>query len=158
MTDEDFCALYEAHARRLWAYVTRAIRDGAAAEDIVQEAFARVFRAKAMEREDEEHRRRYLYTVATNLIRRRYRGLLDVPLEERAGHSPTSSPEDALAVAQALSGLTRIERQTLWLAYVEGWSWREVGRLLGYREGSIRQVGVRARRRFRELFGESRRR
>ncbi|HVG52776.1 MAG TPA: sigma-70 family RNA polymerase sigma factor [Vicinamibacterales bacterium] len=156
MTDEDFCALYEAHARRLWAYVTRAIRDGAAAEDIVQEAFARVFRAKAMETEDEEHRRRYLYTVATNLIRRRYRGLVEVPFEERAGHSPTSSPENAMAVTQALSGLTRIERQTLWLAYVEGWSWREVGRLLGYREGSIRQVGVRARRRFRELFGESR--
>ena len=153
MRDEDFCALYETHARRLWAYVMRTTRDRASAEDIVQEAFVRVFAAKAMETSDKEHQRRYLYTVATNLIRRRCRGLVEVPLDDDMGQRQPLSREDTMAVSQAFSGLTRIERQTLWLTYVEGWSWREVGRLLGYREGSIRQVGVRARRRLRALLG-----
>lgn len=157
MTDEDFCALYEAHARRLWAYVTRATRDRGAAEDIVQETFARVYRVAAMNEAADEYRRRYLYKVATNLIRRRYRDRASAPLEGNASYTPAPEPDEAMDVARALEGLTPIERRTLWLAYVEGWSWREVADLLGYREGSIRQVGVRARRRFRELFsGETR--
>ena len=153
MTDDDFCALYESHAKRLWAYVFRATRDAAAAEDVVQETFTRTYSAKSLSAADGEHRRRYLYKVATNLIRQRHRRLPDATsndllLEQTA----ESAPDRRLAVTEALNTLSRLERQTLWLAYVEGWSWREVARMLGYREGSIRQVGVRARRRFRAVF------
>jgi RNA polymerase sigma-70 factor (ECF subfamily) len=138
MTDDDFCALYEAHARRLWAYVMRATRDAAAADDIVQETFTRIFTAVAMTSADPEHRRRSLYRVATNLLHRRYRSRADLVMEPRA--------------EQALEALSVVERQTLWLAYAEGWSWREVAQILGYREGSIRHVAVRARHRFRQRF------
>ena len=153
MNDEDFSALYEAHARRLWAYVVRATRDTAAADDIVQEAFLRVFSARSMNAADSEHRRYYLYTVATNLIRRRHRRPMDAPWDETLSRSTATSPDDKLAVEQALNALSDVERQALWLGYVEGWSWREVARMLGYREGSLRQLAVRAKRRFREAFG-----
>jgi RNA polymerase sigma factor (sigma-70 family) len=158
MNDEDFCALYEAQARRLWAYVVRATRDTAAADDIVQDSFARVFSAKSMETADSEHRRHYLYKVATNLIRRRYRRPVEAQLGESSLTSAAISLDEKLAVEQALNALSDVERQTLWLGYVEGWSWREVARMLGYREGSIRQLAVRAKRRFREAFGKPSRR
>jgi len=151
VTDGDFCALYDRHARRLWAYVARMTRSRAAADDIVQEAFVRVFEAAALEGATDDHRRRYLYKVATNLVRRR--GRTEGPEEDWS--EPTSVEFDAderLAVQQALQALPVVEREALWLAYVERWSSREVAAMLGYREGSIRQVITRARRRFAEIF------
>jgi RNA polymerase sigma-70 factor (ECF subfamily) len=156
MNDEEFCALYEAHARRLWAYVARATRDAAVADDIVQDAFVTVFGAKSMETADSEHRRHYLYKVATNLIRRRYRRPVETHLGESSSASGAISLDEKLAVEQALNALSDVERQALWLGYVEGWSWREVARMLGYREGSVRQLAVRAKRRFRDAFGLNR--
>jgi len=153
MTDEDFCALYDAHARRLWAYVVRATGNRAAADDIVQEAFVRVFGAAALGKADSEHRRRYLYKVATNLIRQRYRRPREIELSEAPIASMRDAPEDKLAVERALNTLSEAERQTLWLAHVEGWSHREIARMLRYREGSLRQLAVRARRRFVAALG-----
>ena len=150
MTDEDFCALYETHARRLWAFVVRASGSATAADDIVQEAFVRILGARSMDAAGAEDRRRYLYAIATNLVRRRYRDARDAAAIETV-RTPAAF-DDRLIVERALAALPPIERQTLWLAYVEGWSWREVAAMLGYREGSIRQVAVRARRRFRKVI------
>jgi RNA polymerase sigma-70 factor (ECF subfamily) len=155
MSDEDFCALYDAHARRLWAYVVRATGNAAAADDIVQEAFMRVFDAQRLDRADAEHRRAYLYKVATNLIRRRHRRAPETDLSDAPTASMTAAPEAKLAVERALNTLSEAERQTLWLSYVEGWSHREIARMLGYREGSLRQVAVRAKRRFAAALGLS---
>lgn len=153
MTDEDFCALYDAHARLLWAYVVRATRNRAAADDIVQETFARVWSAKGFDRADTDHRRRYLYLVATNLMRREYkRRGNEGPWDESMSPGVTESHDDALAVERALSVLSQVERQTLWLAHVERHSHREIARMLRYREGSVRQVAVRAKRRFIEAW------
>jgi RNA polymerase sigma-70 factor (ECF subfamily) len=155
MTDEAFCALYEAHASRLWAYVARASGNAAVADDIVQEAFMRAFEAKRLREADMEHRRRYLYKIAANLIRRRYRRAAEVELTEGLELSGSSGTEESVAVAQALERLSQVERQTLWLAHVEGWSLGEIASTLGYREGSLRHVAVRARRRFLQaLRGE----
>jgi RNA polymerase sigma factor (sigma-70 family) len=127
-------------------------RSQTAADDIVQEAFVRVFDAAALANTDDDHRRRYLYTVATNLVRRR--GRTEVAYGDDRPE-PTIGGLDAderLAVQQTLEALPLIERQALWLTYVERWSSREVASALGYREGSMRQVITRARRRFAELF------
>ena len=122
MTDEDFCALYDAHARRLWAYAVRITKDPTAADDIVQETFVRVFSAPVMATADLDHRRRYLFKVATNLIRRRYRKAVEVSLRDAPSHSYAPSSDTILAVERALDTLSATERQTLWLAYAEGWS------------------------------------
>ena len=152
MTDEEFCALYETHAPRLWAYVVRATRSRAAADDIVQESFLRTFEVTTLNRANDDHRRRYLYTVATNLIRRHYKRR-EVPLPDGPFDTAISeSPDEKLAVERALEELSEVECQTLWLAHVEEWSHREIARMLGYRDGSLRQVAVRAKRRFMEAF------
>jgi RNA polymerase sigma-70 factor (ECF subfamily) len=155
MTDEDFCALYDAHARRLWAYVMWATKNAAVADDIVQETFVRVLNAKTMAEADPDHRRHYLFKVATNLIKRRYGRAVELAPPHSGSYIAATPSDERLAVEQALDTLSTTERQTLWLAYAEGWSWREVAEMLGYREGSVRQVAVRAKRRFREAFGMS---
>jgi RNA polymerase sigma-70 factor (ECF subfamily) len=152
MTDEEFCALYEAHSRRLWAYVARATRSRATADDIVQETFLRMLEATSMNRANADHRRYYLYTVATNLIRRSHRRREEPLPEEVLNTAVSESPDEKLAIERALGELSDVERQTLWLANVEQWSHREIARMLGYREGSLRHVAVRAKRRFIEAF------
>ena len=152
MTDEEFCTLYEAHSRKLWAYVARTTGSRAAADEIVQESFLRIYEAARMNRADDDHRRRYLYTIATNLIKREYRRREEPLLSDSLHPAASESPDEKLAVERALSELSEVERQTLWLAHVEQWSHREIARTLGYREGSLRQVAVRAKRRFMEAF------
>jgi len=136
VTDDDFCALYERHARRLWAYVARMTHSATAADDIVQEAFVRVYEAAALVEATDEHRRRYLYTVATNLLRRRRRTELQHDDDRQDSASEGLDLTERLAVRQALRALPRVERQALWLTYVERWSSRELAAMLGYREGS----------------------
>src|SRR5262249_35113288 len=143
----------EAHARRLWAHVARVTNSAATADDVVQEAFMRVFNAKALDAADAEHRRHYLYKVATNLARRERRYGEHTQMLLGSELSPAEDVDSRLAVGDALDHLTDNERRTLWLSYVEGWSHREIAAMLGYREGSVRQVAVRARRRFLEAFG-----
>lgn len=152
MTDEEFCALYEAHSRRLWAYVARATRSRATADDIVQETFLRIFEATSMNRADADHRRNYLYTIATNLIRHGHRSRDEALTQDSFTTAVSECPDEKLAVERALRELSEVERQTLWLAHVEQWSHREIARMLGYREGSLRQVAVRAKRRFIQAF------
>ena len=151
MTDEAFCSLYDACAKPLWAYVFRATANAAAADDIVQEAFLRAFEAKRLDEADAEHRRRYLYKIAANLIRQRHGRAAEAELDE-ADLSAARDAEETLAVTRALEKLSSAERQTLWLAHVEGWRLREIASVLGYREGSLRQVAVRAKRRFLQAF------
>lgn len=46
--------------------------------------------------------------------------------KEKLTDRTDKSLDGQLIVRQALDGLAETERKTLWLAYVEGWSWREV--------------------------------
>jgi RNA polymerase sigma-70 factor (ECF subfamily) len=155
MTDAEFCELHDAYAVRLWAYVFRATGDASSAEDIVQEAFYRVLTARRLNNVSEQHRRRYLFTVATNLIRRRSRLRAEIPYDDAAGlEQPPSGVDQRLDVERALGSLTAVERQSLWLSHVEGWTHREIAAMMGYREGSLRHLISRAKRRFIAAFVE----
>jgi DNA-directed RNA polymerase specialized sigma24 family protein len=152
MTDEEFCALYEAHSRRLWAYVARATRSRATADDSVQETFLRIFEAASMNRADADHRRNYLYTIATNLIRRDHGRRHESPTQDSFNAAVSECPDEKLAVERALRELSEVERQTL-LAGARGAVVSSRDRPNArIPEGSLRQVAVRAKRRFIQAF------
>src|SRR5438093_10564188 len=102
MNDDELTALYAAHARRLWAYIARVTGSAATADDVVQEAFMRIHHAKALDAADAEHRKHYLYKVATNLARRERRH--DEQTEVLRGSELVSAEnlDGRLAVARAL--------------------------------------------------------
>src|SRR3712207_408201 len=68
MDEEEFRAFYERTARPLWAYLSRITGDRHAADDVLQEAYYRFYRAGA-KHESEAHRRNSLFQIATNLVR-----------------------------------------------------------------------------------------
>ena len=72
MTEEAFRAFYERTARPLWAYLARATGEPHTADDLLQDAYYRLLRSKVAF-DDDDHRRNYLFRIATNLVRDRYR-------------------------------------------------------------------------------------
>jgi len=67
MNEEEFRAFYELTSRPVWVYLTRMTGDSRLADDLLQEAYYRLLRTKATF-ESEDHRRNYLYRIATNLV------------------------------------------------------------------------------------------
>ena len=156
--DDEFRAFYERTARPLWAYLSRISGDPHKADDFLQEAYYRFYRA-SKRYESEAHRRNSLFQIATNLVRdaaRRGRHYEEVPLADDgsppAGAVPKSpSPETEVAVrtdvARAIEQLEPVQRELLWLAYAQGSSHEEIAEILGLSAISVRTLLLRARRR-----------
>jgi DNA-directed RNA polymerase specialized sigma24 family protein len=94
MAEEEFRAFYERTARPLWAYLSRITGDPHAADDALQEAYYRFYKAgkAGTSHESESHRRNSLFRIATNVVRdagRRAAVRRHVPLEEGAAKPDT---------------------------------------------------------------------
>lgn len=157
MGDDEFRAFYERTARPLWAYLSRISGDPHKADDFLQEAYYRFYRA-SKRYESEAHRRNSLFQIATNLVRdaaRRGKHYEEVPLAGEgappAAAVPKSpSPETEVAmrtdVARAIQRLEPAQRELLWLAYAQGSSHEEIAEILGLSAISVRTLLLRARR------------
>jgi len=157
MDEEEFRRFYERTARPLWSYLSRITGSGEEADDALQEAYYRFYRAGA-KHESETHRRNSLFQIATNVVRdaaRRARRRDDVPLEketatgsEPASRTPTPEHHAAMRtdLARGLQQLEPMQREMLWLAYAQGASHEEIAGILGLRTVSIRTMLLRARR------------
>src|SRR3954469_19052947 len=72
MDEDAFRGFYDRTARALWAYLARATGDKSAADDLLQECYYRLLRAR-VDFEGEAYRRHYLFRIATNLVQDRRR-------------------------------------------------------------------------------------
>ena len=154
MDEQTFRLFYERTARPLQAYLISATGSSSAAEDLLQESYFRLIRS-SVPFNDDTHRRNYLFRIATNLIRDRFRRRR--PEVEILAEAPTSDDQGAdvgrrTDLARALAELKPRQRQLLWLAYVEGMSHEEIATVLGLKTGSIRPLLFRARRRMAEVL------
>jgi RNA polymerase sigma-70 factor (ECF subfamily) len=152
MDEEEFRGFYERTARPLWSYLSRITGSHQEADDALQEAYYRFYRAGA-KHENESHRRNSLFQIATNVVRdaaRRARRHEDVPIEEDAPVTNAPTPEHHAAMrtdlARGMQQLEPMQREMLWLAYAQGASHEEIAAVLGLRTVSIRTLLLRARR------------
>lgn len=158
MDEDTFRAFYDRTARPLWAYLARITGDADLADDLLQESYYRLVRARVV-LDDEAHRRNYLFRIATNLVRDGARRRACRPAlarhedDELAGDSSLASRTESRAdLRGALAKLKPRDRKLLWLAYAHGSSHREIGAALGLRVGSIKPLLFRARQRLAALL------
>ena len=164
MNEEAFRVFYEQTARPVWLYLARMTGDSRLADDLLQEAFYRFLRANTAF-ESDDHRRNYLYRIATNLVHDHRRR----PRADRAqiGHLAETAPSPAdtntaeqvvrrIDLARALDQLKPRERSMLWLAYAQGWSHDEIAASLGLKAASLKTLMHRARKRLLTVLANPR--
>jgi len=156
MDNEQFAAFYARSARSLWAYVARVSRDPALADDLTQESYVR-FLCADHPLDGEVAARRYLFRIATNLLRDYWRrprsSSIDEMPEELFKAKCGVAQSDLQAMLEPAMALIRPrDRQLLWLAYAEGYSHHEIAEVTGLASASIRLLLFRARRKMARLL------
>jgi RNA polymerase sigma-70 factor, ECF subfamily len=160
MDSEAFAAFYQRSARPLWAYLARVSTDAALADDLMQESFVRFIVASRPEfslAEGEVAARRYLFRIATNLLRDHWRrpastSIEELPEEMFANPDRTAQADCQAILGPALAQMRPRERQLLWLAHAEGYSHREIAQITGLANASIRLLLFRARHKIARLL------
>ena len=154
MDEAAFQAFYERTAPALWSYLRRVSGDASAADDLLQESYLHFLRAPGAPTE-EAYQKNYLFRIATNLLRDRFRAgrRLFVPLPELStGKRAGREVELRFDVGGVLAELKLRERSLLWLAYVEGYDHEEIARMLRCKVASVRPMLFRARQRLAGLL------
>jgi RNA polymerase sigma-70 factor, ECF subfamily len=153
MTEEAFRAFYELTARPVRVYLARMTGDDRLADDLLQETYYRFLRANAAFDSD-DHRRNYLFRIATNLVHdHRRKPFMEVPaaaiveVPDAAAAQAAERAARRLDLERAMRQLKPRERSMLWLAYAQGWSHEEIASAIGVKTGSMKAMLHRARQR-----------
>ena len=160
MTEEAFRTFYELTSRPVWLYLARITGDRRLADDLLQEAYYRFLRTTTTF-ENDDHRRNYLFRIATNLANdhRRRPLIRAVPVEDaEVGPAATESADQAarrIDLTRAMSQLKPRERSLLWLAYAQGASHEEIAARLGLKRSSLKTLLFRARRQLISRLGST---
>jgi RNA polymerase sigma factor (sigma-70 family) len=150
----DFEDLFRSEYPRLISSLQLLTGSRAEAEDLAQEALARVCerwsRVRGM-----DSPAGYLYTIALNLARKRARRLRrgPVPDEPRSVPDPGETAERRAAIREALRSLSAKQREALVVVEWLGFSPAEAAALLGVSPESLRARLHRARSELRSRFG-----
>jgi len=148
---EAFGIFYSRTNRSLWAYLLRISGRRDVADDLLQESYCRFLAAKLPEMDAAESRS-YLFRIATNLLRDRWRREELPETISASDQRFEDDPETRTDVRRAFDQLKPRERQLLWLAHVEGFDHREIARLTGLRATSVRVLLFRARRKLASVL------
>ena len=150
--------LYHQHAGPLLRVAWGMLRDEYAAQDVVQEAFIKVWTHRGRwDFSDPRRTAGLLATVVRNLCRRRLRQPTDTALGEEVFVDPMPEIEEAWrngAIGAALGQLAPLDRELLALAYACELSAPKIAKLMDMTPAGVRQRLSRARRTLKDLMGE----
>jgi len=162
--DTAFSELFERYAKRLVSFAYRMVRDRWRAEELVQDAFLQIYRAR--DRYSPSARfSTYIYRVVTNNCLneiRRLGHLKTAPGEAWPLADETTPGPDHLVmhreilsqVTDAVLDLPSQQRAALLLSRVEGFDHREVASCVGVSEFAVKSLVFRATRTLREIIQE----
>ncbi|MDQ4001080.1 MAG: sigma-70 family RNA polymerase sigma factor [Actinomycetota bacterium] len=145
-----FAGLYDRHSRAAYSLAYRMMGEQQAAEDLVQEAFLKVWRAAGSYRAQRGSVRTWVLSIVHNrgidhLRSSASRRRIQDRVQETA---PTSQPSEAFAdtwrntqceqVREALRGLPPERLNVLELAYFSGYTHKEIAQLLDLPLGTVK--------------------
>lgn len=155
----DLTDAYDAHAGELFGFAVNALRDRSAAEECVQEAFLRAWRARARYDSSRSTVRTWLFAILRNLVRDRHRSTARSPLTvatDEAAEAPAEhqDPTERLAVLEALATLSREHRQAVVAIHLIGASYTELSESTATPVATLRTRTFYALRALRRHFEE----
>jgi len=151
-----FEELYAALAGPVRGWLTSATRDRSRAEDLVQETFLQIHRARRTY--DPGYPvmpwvlaiARHVYLMDRRTASRRPRYVEEQQAPERAIAPAADTRLRGEPVRAALRRVTQDQRHALLLHHLAGWSFREIGRRFGIRESAAKLRSSRGMARLRD--------
>ena len=162
---EAFAALYDRHGRMAYSLAYRMVGEKQEAEDVVQEAFIKVWRSSGGYRVGRGSVRTWILSIVRNggidhIRSRASRGRMQDKVEASA---PESEPSEAFAeawrntqqgrVREALKALPQEQLKILELAYFSGYTHVEIAELLGVPLGTVKGRMRAGLKKMRAYFG-----
>jgi RNA polymerase sigma-70 factor, ECF subfamily len=143
---EAFEVLYQRYSRAVYAVVRRMVSDRGRSEDVVQEAFASVWRAAAGYKRERGSAAAWMFAISRNAAADALRTRTAVAIGELPEHAdPSAGPDEqtaagleAFAVHAAVDALPEREREVIELAYFGGLSQSEVAGRLSLPLGTVK--------------------
>ena len=147
---EAFEVLYDRHASAVYGMVRQVLRDPAQSEEVTQEVLVEAWRTAARFDESRGSVRAWLITMARRRAIDRVRAVQAAGSREVRAASANHTPEfdhvseavetrlEQERVRRCLGGLTRLQRESIELAYYGGYTQREVSDLLGTPLGTVK--------------------
>ena len=152
-SERTFERLYRRHRGDVYRFVLRDLRNPDDAEDVTQAAFLNAYRALQRGSEPEKPRA-WLFTIAQNVTRRRFRSRAahpyEVELDPDALVAPQSDGPSAAEIREALRRLRPNQRAVIVLREIGGLSYAEIAETLELSVSAVETLLFRSRRALRE--------
>ncbi len=162
---EAFAALYDRHARAAYSLAYRMMGERQTAEDLLQDAFLKLWRAAGSYRVERGSVRTWLLSIVHNrgIDQLRSSASRRRTQERIEASAPRSQPSEAFAqswrnsqqeqVREALKTLPEEQLKILELAYFSGYTHVEIAKLLGLPLGTVKGRMRLGLKKVRDYFG-----
>ncbi|MWC28621.1 RNA polymerase sigma factor [Paenibacillus sp. MMS18-CY102] len=151
-TDDEVSEIYKRNVETIYRLCVLYLRNIADAEDAVQSVFVRLMKSdKAFT--DHEHEKAWLIVTAKNYCKDmlkswwRFRRVRIVPLPEISHWDDSTKGSE---IMEQLLSLPSKYREVLYLYYYEGYSVKEIGRMLNRKESTVQTQLYSGRKRLKE--------
>lgn len=148
MTEKEYNQCVSQYADNVYRFIVKNLRLEEDARDIVQTAFEKLWRNREMV--EQAKSKSYLFTVAYNQMIDHIRKMKRIQLKEefsetsRIEQSPSGSNLKK-ALMEALNRLNETQKSLVMLKDYEGYSYEEIGEIMGLNESQVKVYLHRAR-------------
>lgn len=153
MTEKEYNECVTHYADNVFRFIFKNLRNEEDARDVVQSAFEKLWRNRENVQWDKS--KSYLFTVAYHQMIDHIRKGKRVSLKEELNEaSKTEEPRHSLrsVLETALSRLNETQRSLVMLKDYEGYSYDEIGRIMGLSESQVKVYLHRARLQLKEYL------
>lgn len=151
-------ALFQRHRAAIYGYALRMVRQPELADDVFQETFLQVHRARATWSSRDGSFRSWVYRIATNRVRdgaRRAARRPELLSDQEPAAVSRDHPDDRMLLDHLLGQLPDHLREAFLLGAVHGLDHHELARALNVTPDNARARLSRARARLRELLEQA---
>ena len=152
MTEKEYNQCVNQYADNVYRFIVKNLRHEEDARDIVQTAFEKLWRNR--ESVESEKSKSYLFTVAYNQMIDHIRKVKRIQLkddfaEDGRVQQPTTGTNLKKTLMEALSRLNETQKSLVMLKDYEGYSYEEIGEIMGLNESQVKVYLHRARQTLR---------
>ena len=156
-TAEDLTAAFEEWNELLYKYAFVRLRSKELSEDVIQEVFTKAWHKRELFDPEKSSLKNWLFVIATNTIRDHYRTRkeyveLETDIESSEDIERQISQKDLVNfVFRYIRKLSERDQELLTLRYVQGFSAKEVAKIVGMKYSATKVAFHRAIKKLQEL-------